>query len=83
MKHFDSFSYTACTSEGTPKSLPHFVSEEIDGKKPVVFIVGAFAKGSDTIDYAEEYLSFSSYPLSASVACGKLCDTFEQLWSVL
>jgi len=52
-------------------------------KEPVMFIIGAFAHGKISEEIAEEIISYSSYPLSASVACGKLCCAFERLWGVL
>ncbi|KJE91388.1 C2f protein, variant [Capsaspora owczarzaki ATCC 30864] len=50
---------------------------------PVAFIVGAFAHGEIDEDYCEESIAISEYPLSASVACGKLCAGFEDLWGIL
>jgi rRNA pseudouridine-1189 N-methylase Emg1 (Nep1/Mra1 family) len=35
------------------------------------------------VDYVERNVSFSEYPLSASVACGKICDAFEMKYGVL
>lgn len=49
----------------------------------MVFVIGAMAKGDDTVDYVEDYISFSSYPLSASVACSKVMNAFEEAWGVL
>jgi rRNA small subunit pseudouridine methyltransferase Nep1 len=73
----------ACTSEGPVSSLSTFVTTKVKLDEPIVFVVGAMAKGDDTIDYAEEYISFSSYPLSASVACSKIMNSFEEAWGVL
>lgn len=50
---------------------------------PVVCFVGAMSHGQDSFKDAEHFLSISNYPLSASVACGKICDAFEELWNVL
>jgi len=52
-------------------------------EEPVVFVIGAFSHGSINVDYTEETISYSNYPLSASVACGKLCCAFERLWGIL
>ncbi|KAI8057821.1 Alpha/beta knot methyltransferase [Syncephalis plumigaleata] len=41
----------------------------------IVVAVGALAH--------EEKISVSEYPLSASVACGKICCAFEDLWNIL
>lgn len=52
---------------------------------PVCIIIGAFAHGADNFadTYCDEKLGISEYPLSASVACGKICCTFEELWNVI
>eukprot|EP00741_Cyanophora_paradoxa_P011502 tig00020557_g11112.t1 len=50
---------------------------------PVVFVVGAFAHGKIEADYVDQQIAFSEYPLSASVAVGKLCCAFEDQWGVL
>ena len=52
----------------------------------IVISVGSFAHGKD--DFGEEWgvderVSLSEYPLSASVACGKICNAFEDLWNIL
>jgi len=52
-------------------------------EEPVVFVIGAFAHGDFSVDYCDEKISFSNYPLSASVACGKLAVAFERHWGVL
>lgn len=51
--------------------------------KSVVFVVGAMSKGDLNIDYNEDSVSVSSYPLSAAVVCSKLCTSFEKIWDVL
>ena len=51
-------------------------------KKTPVFFIGAMSHGEDKFE-VESFISLSNYPLSASVACGKLCDSFEQLWNIL
>ena len=33
--------------------------------------------------YTEKTVSFSNYPLSAALACAKLCNAAEEKWSVL
>lgn len=49
---------------------------------PIVFVVGAMARGSLDVDYTEETVSISNYPLSAALTCTKLCSAFEECWSV-
>mmetsp|Transcript_4866 Transcript_4866/g.7199 ORF Transcript_4866/g.7199 Transcript_4866/m.7199 type:complete len:180 (+) Transcript_4866:270-809(+) len=51
--------------------------------RPVVYIIGGFAKGSLNVDYKDEEVSISSYPLSASMTCLKLCSAYEELWGIL
>ncbi|KAL6058304.1 18S rRNA pseudouridine methyltransferase [Balamuthia mandrillaris] len=51
--------------------------------KPIVFVIGAIAHGDIEADYVEQEVAYSEFPLSASVACGKLCDAFEALWGIL
>lgn len=51
----------------------------------VAVFVGAMARGRD--DFADHVvdhkISISDYPLSASVACGKLCCGLEELWDIV
>jgi len=49
----------------------------------VCFVFGAHASGPVEVDYVEEVYSFSSFPLSASVATGKICNAFERHLSIL
>jgi rRNA small subunit pseudouridine methyltransferase Nep1 len=77
-----------CQKIGTTSDASKLVNLQeyvlsLDSAKPVVFVVGAMAKGSDEVDYAENYICFSNYPLSASVACSKITNSFEQLWGIL
>ncbi|KAI8353222.1 Alpha/beta knot methyltransferase [Blakeslea trispora] len=64
--------------------LYHFFKEVTQGR-PVVVAVGAMAKGPDTFadEYVTEKIGISSYALSASVACGKVCCAFEDLWDIM
>jgi len=66
-------------SSEAPKKPSTLVPE---GDDPIVFVVGAIAKGSITTDYTEETISISNYPLSAALTCTKLCDAFEEAWGV-
>lgn len=50
---------------------------------PIVFVVGAMARGSVEVDYTEEMVSISNYPLSAALTCTKMCSAFEEAWGVL
>lgn len=51
--------------------------------KPVTVVIGALSHGDVPMDYVEEKISVSEYPLSAAVACSKLCCAFERKWGVL
>lgn len=51
--------------------------------KPYVIVIGAIAVGKIEVDYVEEEIAISSYPLSAAGVCGKICSAFEQKWGVL
>ena len=50
---------------------------------PLVFVIGAFARGFIEPDYVEEEIAISSYPLSGAAVCSKVCFAMEQLWGVL
>lgn len=52
-------------------------------KEPVLFVIGGFAHGEIDDSFCEESIAISEYPLSASVACGKLCSAFEDYWGIL
>jgi len=54
-----------------------------DINQSVVFVIGAMAKGSVNVDYHEDTISISSYPLSAALTCAKVCAAFEEKWDVL
>ncbi|KAM0684376.1 18S rRNA pseudouridine methyltransferase [Mitosporidium daphniae] len=56
---------------------------EIAKDKPTVVFIGAMAHGSDDFEFAEKKISISNYPLSASVACGKVCCAWEELWGII
>ncbi|XP_019526881.2 ribosomal RNA small subunit methyltransferase NEP1 [Aedes albopictus] len=51
--------------------------------EPVALVVGAFAHGALNVDYTEGNFSISNYPLSAALACTKLCSAFEETWGII
>uniref|UniRef100_A0A158Q8S4 18S rRNA (pseudouridine-N1)-methyltransferase n=1 Tax=Elaeophora elaphi TaxID=1147741 RepID=A0A158Q8S4_9BILA len=55
---------------------------ESAGNKPIAVIIGGFAKGKATVDYAEEEVKLSNFPLSAALTCSKLTSSFEEVWKV-
>jgi len=54
-----------------------------DADQSVVFVIGAMAKGSVNVDYNEDTISISSYPLSAALTCAKVYAAFEEKWNIL
>lgn len=52
------------------------------GEEPIVLVIGAFAHGHLNVDYTEEDISISNYPLSAALTCAKLCSAFEEVWGI-
>lgn len=53
--------------------------------KNVCVVIGANAKGdiNKLIDYANDSVSISSYDLTSSVVCAKICTSFEKIWDIL
>ncbi|KAJ8947044.1 hypothetical protein NQ318_019936 [Aromia moschata] len=49
---------------------------------PIAIVVGAMARGSLDLDYTEDTISISNYPLSAALTCTKLCSAFEEAWNI-
>lgn len=54
-----------------------------EGAVPIVYVVGAMARGSIEVEYTEDTVSISNYPLSAALTCTKLCSAFEDSWGVV
>ena len=63
--------------------LDDYVTELTPDDEPVVFVIGSFAKGEVEVDYADESVAFSRYPLSGALACAKVCGAFERHWGIL
>jgi len=51
--------------------------------EPVVFVVGALAKGKAEADYVDTWTSISNYPLSAACCVGRICNAFEEKWDIV
>ena len=51
--------------------------------KPFVIVIGAIAVGHIEVDYVDEEIAISSYPLSAAGVCTKMCSAFEEHWGIL
>lgn len=52
-------------------------------EEPIALVIGAFAHGNVNTDYTEGAFSISNYPLSAALACTKLCSAFEEAWNIV
>lgn len=52
-------------------------------EEPIAVVIGAIARGSVNVDYVEESVSISNYPLSAALTCTKFCSAFEETWNVI
>ncbi|KAJ1916228.1 18S rRNA pseudouridine methyltransferase [Mycoemilia scoparia] len=74
------FSYDAPTVH-----LQTWAREALQPGQSLVVAIGAFAHGVDDFSdsYVDEKIGVSEYPLSASVACGKLCCAMEDIWGIL
>ncbi|XP_062591797.1 ribosomal RNA small subunit methyltransferase NEP1-like [Saccostrea cucullata] len=57
--------------------------EIVPEKEPAVVVIGALSHGSVDVDYIEDTVSISSYPLSAALTCAKICSAFEEKWNVV
>ncbi|KAL0578949.1 18S rRNA pseudouridine methyltransferase [Marasmius crinis-equi] len=83
--HFPPNTYKLTLSGDAPiKRLSTYLPSLPETHNIAVF-VGAMARGKDDFAdaYVDEKIGVSSYPLSASVACGKFCCALEDLWNVL
>eukprot|EP01132_Coremiostelium_polycephalum_P009618 gene9618-11785_t len=67
------------TTTTTPKNRV----DPLNGYQQVMIVVGAISTGSLKLDYPNEEISFSNYPLSAAGACYKLTTAFEKQWGIL
>ncbi len=61
----------------------YFESIEL-GEKPIAFVIGGVSVGNPCmgLDYIEDCLCISNYPLSAACVCSKLCFALEKRWGV-
>jgi rRNA small subunit pseudouridine methyltransferase Nep1 len=76
-----------CTKIGTSRESEKLIDINTYVKTlrpgPIVFVIGAFARGSMEVDYIDEQIAISSYGLSGAAVCSKVCYAMEQLWGVL
>lgn len=61
------------------------LARELHNGQPVVFVVGAVAKGNPTMDndYIQDSVCISKYALSASVCLGRIMNTYEDLYEIM
>ena len=48
-----------------------------------MIVAGAMAHGKVDVEYADECIAISEYPLSAAAALGRLCNSFENHLGIL
>lgn len=49
----------------------------------LVFVVGAMAHGKVDVDYIDDFIAISGYPLSAARCIARICDAMEEKWNIL
>ncbi|KAJ8043061.1 Ribosomal RNA small subunit methyltransferase NEP1 [Holothuria leucospilota] len=59
---------------------PHELAAGVN--EPVVVVIGAMAHGKLELDYTDEEVAISQYPLSAALTCAKICSGFEEAWGI-
>ncbi|VDN31912.1 unnamed protein product [Gongylonema pulchrum] len=77
---------TGCRKVSTSYQASKYMScrqfAESTDEKPIAVVIGGFAKGKINVDYTEEEVKLSNFPLSAALTCTKLTSAFEELWKV-
>eukprot|EP00667_Euglena_gracilis_P020003 EG_transcript_21530 len=48
--------------------------------EPIAVVIGGISRGSFEVDYVDDSVCISEFPLSASVVCSKFCNAFEARW---
>ncbi|KAJ1975796.1 18S rRNA pseudouridine methyltransferase [Dimargaris verticillata] len=83
--HLPMNSYKIALSFDAPTIKLSSYVKRLPKTKSIVVAVGAMSHGVDNFadSYVNEKISVSDYPLSASVACGKLCCALEDLWGIV
>lgn len=73
----------AMSTKGRLVHMPKF-AELLNKDQPVVFVVGAVAKGNPTmdVDYIQDSVCISKYALSASVCLGRIMNTYEDIYQI-
>lgn len=60
-------------------------AKSLNNTQPVVFVVGAVAKGNPTteVEYVQDSVCISKYALSASVCCSRIMNTYEDIFEIV
>ncbi|XP_031570785.1 ribosomal RNA small subunit methyltransferase NEP1-like [Actinia tenebrosa] len=76
---------TGCRKIGTSFHTDNLVKvrDIVPADEPIAIVIGGMAHGSIDPDYVEDTISISQYPLSAALACAKICTAFEEVWGVV
>ena len=72
------------STKGKMVNINEYVNE-INTDGPIVFVIGAVAKGNPAmeVDYIQDTLCVSKYPLSAAYATSKILYAFEKKWNLV
>lgn len=76
-----SLSLQSQSESNSPSLIPS--SSLSKDTQSIVFFIGAMSHGDDKFKDVEEMIGISEYPLSASVACSRICHSFEELWNIV
>ncbi|MBA0620676.1 hypothetical protein Godav_006372 [Gossypium davidsonii] len=49
----------------------------------LVFVVGAMAHGKIEVDYIDDFIAISGYPLSAAMCIARITEALADKWSIL
>ncbi|XP_031485285.1 uncharacterized protein LOC116254214 [Nymphaea colorata] len=77
-----------CRRIGLSRSAPRVVNlrdyvNAASDDEHLVFVVGAMAHGKINVDYIDDFISVSEFPLSAACCIGRICNAVEQKWKIL
>jgi rRNA small subunit pseudouridine methyltransferase Nep1 len=75
---------TVCSYNCENLMSPQLHAQELLKKEMnILYVIGAMAHGKVALDWADEELKISSFPLSASVVCHRICSAYETLYDIL
>eukprot|EP00871_Galdieria_phlegrea_P001487 jgi/Galph1/2339/GphlegSOOS_G1015.1 len=64
-------------------NIQQYAKETLSKNIPMLYVVGTMAHGKVVEEWADEELKISSYPLSASSVCHRICAAYENLYEIL